>query len=143
MTFLAFAQENILLFAGAAVLLGLVLFTEFRNLQLRGANLSPTGLTQEVNRGATLIDLRNDDAYKTGHITGAKNIAPDEIEKFLSKTAKDSDIVLYCATGNTSAKTVIKLRKQGFTNVKHLVGGIIEWDKENLPLESTHKHKHK
>ena len=47
---------------------------------------------------------------------------------------KDAEIVLYCRSGNKSALAAEVLINQGYTNVKNLVGGILNWHESGLPL---------
>ena len=46
---------------------------------------------------AVLVDVRNDVAYKNGHIKGALLIPATEIDKHLAELPKDKLIVTYCA----------------------------------------------
>lgn len=135
MSFLEFFQQNIILFIAGAGILAFLLATELRNLGTRGQTLTPTLLTQQVNHGALLIDLRKAEHYQQGHITGAKNI-PMQALKEQAETLgdKDQSIVLYCYRGNFSRSGINVLRKAGFTNVSHLGGGMNAWQQENLPV---------
>ena len=47
---------------------------------------------------------------------------------------KSAEIILYCKTGRMSAEALLTLQKLGYTNVKHLDGGMEAWEKvgENL-----------
>ena len=46
---------------------------------------------------AVIVDVRNDVAYKGGHIKGALLIPADEIDKHLAELPKDKLIVTYCS----------------------------------------------
>lgn len=69
-----------------------------------------------------VIDVRNDDEFKSGHVKGALNIAP---ERFLASTLpemltdidKDEQIILYCRTGSRSNVVAHILTDAGFGNV--------------------------
>ncbi len=137
MSFQAFLQDNnnMILFVAALALLGFLLYTEFQVFRSRGSTLTPVLLTQSVNAGAKLIDLRRPDDFRDGHIAGARNIQPNDLKNHIAGLGeKDDPIVLYCYRGSFSAKAVRQLKKAGFTNVAHLSGGINVWLQENLPL---------
>ncbi len=135
MTFAAFFEENYLLFGGAIAVLATLITLEFRSWQTRGADISTTGLSQTVNDGALLVDLRRHDDYRAGHIAGAHSIPFEELDSHLEKLGdKDNCVVFYCYAGGLSAKTITKLRKAGYSNIKHLSGGIDAWKMDNLPL---------
>ena len=46
---------------------------------------------------AVIVDVRNDVAYKNGHIKGALLIPATDIDKHLAELPKDKLIVTYCA----------------------------------------------
>ena len=46
---------------------------------------------------AVVVDVRNDVAYKSGHIKGALLIPATEIDKHLAELPKDKLIVTYCS----------------------------------------------
>lgn len=46
---------------------------------------------------AVVVDVRNDVAYKTGHIQGALLIPATDIDKHLDQLPKDKLIVTYCS----------------------------------------------
>ncbi|MGY0398334.1 MAG: rhodanese-like domain-containing protein [Ostreibacterium sp.] len=138
MSFTDFFQQNIIIFIAGFALLAYLLFIELRGLNTRGQTLTPTQLTQQVNAGAKLIDLRRPDDYRAGHIAGAKNIQSDEFTQHITSLGKkDKAIILYCYKGIGSKKALAELQKSGFTNVSHLAGGIETWKHENLPTAST------
>lgn len=63
-----------------------------------------------------IVDVRNPDEYKSGHIPGAINIpSKASKEEFFSKLPKagdDKEIILYCGTGARSFETADKLIKE-------------------------------
>ncbi len=87
--------------------------------------------------GALVLDVREPDEFRSGHIPNAINIPVGtlpgrlkEIEKY-----KDKAILLNCRTSQRSARAALMLRKQGYTTAHILGGGILAWQKENLPTE--------
>lgn len=71
-----------------------------------------------------IIDVREPQEYKLGHVKGAINIPPAQMmagaEK-LKDVPKDTEIVLYCVSGSRSNVSMRYLRDLGFMN---LVNGI-------------------
>ncbi len=71
--------------------------------------------------GAVLIDVREPEEFRSGHIPGAINM-PLSGSHNLS-FPKDTPIYLYCLRGSRSLKASVILKGQGYTNVKS-IGGI-------------------
>lgn len=133
MSFSAFFQENIYFFIAAIAILGYLMFLEARGAKTRGTVLTTAQFTQRINQGATLIDLRNHDDFKNGHIAGARHIGKDELSKQLDNLSKTSPVALYCYSGAISGKAVSEMKQAGFAEAFHLGGGIAAWQRDNLP----------
>lgn len=79
---------------------------------------------QEFIMDRIIIDVREPSEYKMGHVTGAINIPLSEIMADANKldgVPKDTELVLYCASGNRSNASMPYLQRLGFTN---LINGI-------------------
>lgn len=48
---------------------------------------------------------------------------------------KNAKIVLYCRSGRMSSIAAKELVKAGYTNVWHLDGGMVAWERAGLPLK--------
>ncbi|MFX1519736.1 MAG: rhodanese-like domain-containing protein [Promethearchaeota archaeon] len=84
-----------------------------------------------------LLDVREPEEYKKGHIKGAKNIPVKELPSRLDEIPKDKDaeIVTYCESGFRSSHAAIFLKAYGYNNVKNLDHGIHEWREEGYEVE--------
>ena len=80
--------------------------------------------------GAVLLDVRNDDEYKDGHIPGSINIPLGDIAN-VEKTIGNHDppVFVYCLRGSRSAQAVSKMKAMGYSNVKS-IGGIASYKGE-------------
>ena len=65
----------------------------------------------EFNIGGTLVPL--------GKI---QTMQLDELEEH-----KDDELIIYCRSGNRSGQACLILEMAGFTNVKNLAGGMLNW----------------
>ena len=89
------------------------------------------------DKNRQLIDVRTPQEYASGHIQHAVNINWNDQKLFtesLKGFDKNKPVYLYCRSGVRSAKAAAQLSKQGFT-VYDIQGGILEWEKQELPLE--------
>ena len=83
-----------------------------------------------------LIDVRTAEEFAAGHIQGAINIDyySADFSKKIGKIGKEKPILLYCRSGNRSAKSMQMMYEMGFVEVKHLDGGIKAWKAENRKI---------
>jgi len=71
-----------------------------------------------------IVDLRNSQEYKKGHIPSSVNIPYEDFDKYLHVFYDYQLIVLYCERGNLSLLAARDLSSQGFQGVKSLYGGL-------------------
>ncbi len=81
-----------------------------------------------------LIDVRTSEEFASGHITGAINIAVDELSSRLAEVPGDQPIIVYCRSGNRSTIAASILIEAGYAPVYDL-GGIQYWIAQGLPIE--------
>lgn len=131
-----FLQQNILLVA-IALFSGVGLVWPI--LRPSGAtNVNPNQATQLINReDAVILDVRNTDEFATGHLPDGRNVPLGklverigELEKF-----KERPLIVCCASGVRSANAIGQLKKQGFTKLYNLAGGVDAWKSAGLPLK--------
>ena len=131
-----FLQENWMLVA-LAVVSGAMLVWNFIGGSLSGVEQADTlKATRLYNDDALVLDVREDKEYAAGHIPKAKHIPLgqlagrlQEIEKF-----KGKPILVTCRSGHRSARACGTLKKAGFETVYNQTGGIIAWERANLPV---------
>jgi rhodanese-related sulfurtransferase len=102
------------------------------------AALSPQRAVLVLNQDdAVPVDVRPDAAYKAGHIINAVNVSQQDITSGAARLAKykDRPLLVYCESGVQSGAAVKALRRQGFTKVYNLRGGLAAWRGENLPVQ--------
>jgi rhodanese-related sulfurtransferase len=78
-----------------------------------------------------LIDVREPDEYRQGHIAGAINIPRGMLEFRISNEPGlqelDRPVVIYCKTSGRAALSAVALQQMGFTRVISLAGGFDAW----------------
>jgi UPF0176 protein len=92
-----------------------------------------------------IVDMRNHYEYEVGHFENAIEIPSDTFRDQLPmavemlKDKKDKNIIMYCTGGIRCEKASAYMLYNGFHNVFHVEGGIIEYARrakeENLPLK--------
>lgn len=82
-----------------------------------------------------ILDVRDDMEWEEKHISGAIHTYVGYLEENLPAVPKTSRIVVHCSVGHRSALAASILRRNGYTDVVNLLGGITAWAKRDLPLE--------
>lgn len=99
--------------------------------------ITAADLKESLARGAvTLVDVRNENEWQTGHIDGARHIALGYVGDRVDEIPQTKPIVLQCASGVRSAIAASVLQARGVERVINLIGGINAWRKANLPVTS-------
>jgi rhodanese-related sulfurtransferase len=114
-----------------------VLAWELRLKRTGYAAIRPQEAIQLMNQGAPVYDLRPDEAFAAGHISGARHLAGGQQEKAAEQLKKFRDklLLLVCEDGSQSSALTRSLHAAGFTKVFNLRGGLKTWRAEGLPLQ--------
>ena len=135
--FVEFVRNNLLLFAVAFVSGAMLLWPLVRRTT-GGPWVSTTQATHLINREeALVVDVREPNEFAAGHVLGAKNLPLARLDASGADLAKRKErpVIVYCDGGERSAKALAALKKQGFTRVANLSGGIAAWQQAGLPVE--------
>ncbi len=86
--------------------------------------------------GTVIIDMRNHYEYEVGHFREAIEVPSDTFREQLPMAAdmmkadKNANIIMYCTGGIRCEKASAYMLHQGFKNVFHLEGGIINYTRQ-------------
>jgi len=87
----------------------------------------------ESKPSLTILDVRTQEEYDSGHIEGAILIPISELEDRLDELSKNKEMLVYCRTGNRSSTAVNVLRANGYTKIFHMKNGITAWTQAGYP----------
>lgn len=97
------------------------------------------GVAEELaEKELVLIDVRSETEWnEQGYIAGATHIWIDEFmsHQDMWPADKDTEIVIYCASGYRGGIAMTMLKLMGYPNVRNMSGGFSAWVKEGLPVE--------
>jgi len=96
-------------------------------------------LLERLSQGlVTVIDVRPEEEYAAGHVPGAINVPPAELEEHLRTLDPQQDVVAYCRGPHCilSFEAVEKLRQRGM-QAKRLEDGFPEWKSAGYPVEQS------
>ena len=91
---------------------------------------------QNIGENLFVLDVREPDEFKAGHIEGAVNIPIRTLAQNLDKLPADkaAAIAVICKSGIRAAYGTMTLKLLGYTNVKDVAGGMLAWEKDGLPV---------
>ena len=92
-----------------------------------------------LDKKLLLLDVREPEEFSSGYINSLNHLTIPRgklefaaIKKIAIDYGHDTNIVTYCYKGPRGALAACQLKKMGFTNVKNLNGGLLNWlDKGN------------
>lgn len=96
----------------------------------------PAVSVDQIASGAFhLLDARSSREFDVSHIPGAIWVGDEDFSlDRLIGIAQHAPIAVYCSVGYRSERTTEYLRRQGYTNVVNVYGGIFEWVNTGHPV---------
>lgn len=131
-----FVTNHLLLVMAFVILLAMLLGGELRRRISGVQSVTPVEATRLLNHdNAIMIDMRSDKEYRDGHIVNAVHMpVKDQVIGSHLDKYRDRPLIVYCNSGSQSTQLCGKLRKQGFEPVYNLKGGVLAWQRSELPL---------
>lgn len=133
--FVAFLSEQWVLFGALIFILVMIVHSFTSSWGVK--NVVPAEALELINRqDAVVLDVRSDEEFNSGHILHSLHIPVGLLSNRLSELSKHKGkpILVTCRTGNRSATACSMLKKQGFSPIYRLAGGVVAWQGANLPL---------
>lgn len=115
----------------------MLLWPTLRRGAAGATDVTPNEAVLLLNReNALMLDVRNEAEFATGHIAEARNIPLAQLDARLAELGKykDKPLLVNCQGGVRSASACAVLKKEGFTRLYNLKGGINAWTQANLPI---------
>ena len=99
-------------------------------------SLSALELSEKLKNGKRplVLDVRQPDEFRMGHISGAKLIPLGELSQHMKALPKDKEIVCVCASGSRSRSATKLLLHEGY-NAFDMSGGMMMWSRAQLPVK--------
>ena len=109
-----------------------------------GNSVNPGEATLLINReDAIVVDVREADEFAAGHLPDARNIPGSKLAERISEIEKykDKPVIVCCATGMRSNKACAELKKNGFSRINNLAGGVDAWVGAGYPIKKGNRNK--
>ncbi|RZT75444.1 rhodanese-related sulfurtransferase [Pseudonocardia sediminis] len=93
--------------------------------------VNPAEAAELARSGALLLDVREPDEWRAGHIDGAVHVPLGDLDPGAVGTGRP--VIAICRSGNRSGKAAVVLAGAGI-DVRNLAGGMKAWDAAGLPF---------
>lgn len=93
--------------------------------------VDPAGAHLLAARGALLLDVREPEEWRIGHIADAVHVPLGDLRP--SSVPGDRIVVAVCRSGNRSGRAAVALAAAG-VDVRNLAGGMKAWADAGLPI---------
>ena len=103
--------------------------TEFKRI-------SPQDAQALREKGAVVVDIRDQPTYAALHITDSLHLDNQSIADFIRAADLDAPLIVTCYHGNSSQSAAAYLISQGFSDVYSLDGGFELW-RTTYPAETS------
>ena len=83
-----------------------------------------------------ILDIRTPGEFQSGHLQSAILIDfySQTFADQLSRLDKEKKFLIYCRTGNRSARSLEIFKKLKFQKIYHMANGISTWNSEGFPV---------
>jgi hydroxyacylglutathione hydrolase len=95
--------------------------------------LSVTDVEHATTAPLTIIDVRGESEWRSGHLPQAVHIPLGALSKRLSEIP-DGPVLMQCQSGARSAIAASLLKRLGRADVRNLTGGYVAWSAAHQPV---------
>jgi rhodanese-related sulfurtransferase len=100
-------------------------------------NITPKDAYQElISSESAILDVRQEEylSYKRFDVPTVIHVPLSDIEQKMELIPHDIPIVVADSAGIRSKEAMMMLIEKGFQNIANLAGGLVEWERDGLPL---------
>jgi molybdopterin/thiamine biosynthesis adenylyltransferase/rhodanese-related sulfurtransferase len=103
---------------------------------IREVSLDDLKRRLDAGEGFQLVDVRESEEYRAGHLPGARSIPRGFLESKIEQVVPDKNakVVLYCAGGTRSALAARTLAELGYRDVESANPGFVRWKDVGYPV---------
>jgi len=98
--------------------------------------ISNTDAFKLSTKNSVFVDVREKDELEriAYNVTNVINIPLSQFEHRFHLLSKEADLIIVCRTGRRSGLVTDFLSNRGYSHARNLIGGIIQWEEEGLPV---------
>jgi rhodanese-related sulfurtransferase len=114
------------------------LFDNYGFISSEILNVSPREAFELCGKGAVIVDVREEylNNFKNFDVPEIVFIPISKLVKNLSEMPKDKYLIFADTVGLRSKEAVILYKKRGYCRIANMAGGIVDWERDGLPLKT-------
>jgi rhodanese-related sulfurtransferase len=99
-------------------------------------NITPKDCFELCKKSAVIVDVREEymNSFKMFNVKNILYLPYSELEKFYKDLPTDILLIFADSVGLKSRESVLFMIAHGYDNVANMAGGIVDWEKDGLPL---------
>jgi rhodanese-related sulfurtransferase len=99
-------------------------------------NLTPRESFELCKKGAIIVDVREDylNVFKMFRVERVLYLPYSHLEELYKELPADKPLIFADAVGLRSREGVEFMISHGYENVANMAGGIVDWERDGLPL---------
>lgn len=106
-------------------------------------NLTPSESFELCEKGASIVDVREEylTVFKMFMFEGIIYLPFSDLEKSWQQLPKDKPLILADSVSIKSREAVVFLTQRGLNNVANMAGGIVDWERDGLPVTTDESYR--
>jgi rhodanese-related sulfurtransferase len=114
------------------------LFDNYGFLSCGILHVSPGEAFDLCGKGAVIVDVREEylNNFKNFDVPEILFFPISRLEQKLSKLPQDKYLIFADTVGLRSKEAVVLLRNKGYIKIANMAGGIVDWERDGLPLKT-------
>ena len=106
-------------------------------------NLTPKESFELCKTGAIIVDVRElyMNNFKMFHVDKVLYLPYSELHKCYKELPADQPLIFADAVGLKSREGVIFMNTHGYENVANMAGGIVDWERDGLPMTTDNSNR--
>lgn len=99
-------------------------------------NLTPADSYDMCRKGAIIVDVREEymNSFKMFRVDNLIYLPYSKLEQSYKDLSKDKPLIFADAVGLKSREGVLFMKGNGYENVANMAGGIVDWERDGLPV---------
>ena len=99
-------------------------------------NMTPRESFELCKEGAVIIDVRESymNVFKMFNVENLIYAPFSELKNYFQNLPADRTLIFADAVGLKSREAVLFMNEQGYNNVANMAGGIVDWERDGLPV---------